>query len=139
MSASAPAKELALEQPPSCENCATPATMRLTPLDSDELDCCGECLLQDGGVLTLCKATCPNFAFTVGSFNAARTEATVETDDHLECMQCGKGYHCVRGWGVRWGPTGPLPPAHLRGCCSLPSGPLPPLARFSAPFSSRTG
>lgn len=50
-------------------------------------------------MLTLCKAACPNFAFRVYDFNAARTEAEVETDDHVECAQCGEGFHCVRAAG----------------------------------------
>ena len=94
---SEPAKEEEAAAPPTkCDNCAAAATVRFTPLDDGELECCGECLLPDEGVLTLCKATCPNFAFIVSDFNAAGTEATAETDDHLECAQCGQGSHCVR-------------------------------------------
>ncbi len=97
MSASEPGKEEeAQEAPPVCDNCGGAATLRLTPLDAGELECCGEALLPSDGVLTLCRAACPNFAFRVYDFNAARTEAEVETDDHVECAQCGEGFHCVR-------------------------------------------
>ena len=128
---SVPAKEEEEAAPPTkCDNCAAAATVRFTPLDDEELECCGECLLPDEGVLTLCKAACPNFAFIVCDYNAAGTEATVETDDQLECAQCGKGYHCVRALPQR------LLPAAARGRqSSAPSAAfsLSP-ARFARPF-----
>jgi hypothetical protein len=131
---SAPAKEAEEEKaeaPRACDNCTAAATVRFTPLDGDEIECCGECLLPDEGVLTLCKAACPNFAFIVCDYNAAGTEATVETDDQLECAQCGKGYHCVRALPQR------LLPAAARGSAPSAAFSLSP-ARF-APFRSRTG
>ncbi len=82
-----------------CDNCSSAATVRLTPKDASDLDCdCGEPLLENGGVITLCKVKCPNFAFQVLDLNAAKTAAKVEMDDQVECIACGKGYHCVRCW-----------------------------------------
>ena len=128
---SAPAKEEEEEKaevPRACDNCKAAATVRFTPLDGDEIECCGECLLPDEGVLTLCKAACPNFAFIVCDYNAAGTEATVETDDQLECAQCGKGYHCVRALPQR------LLPAAARGRkSSAPSAAFFPLPRPLCP------
>ncbi len=118
-----------------CDNCPTKAaTIRLTPKDADDVACdCGEALLEHGGVLTLCQAKCPNFAFSVFDFNAAKTAAKVEMDDHVECAACGKGSHCVRA----------APPAASQAtpsCMAPPGGsgrvltlPLPPPPPFSTP------
>ena len=91
---SAPAKQ---QHEHVCDNCPSAATLRLTPVDAADLDCdCGEPLLENDGVIELCKATCPNFAFSVTNFNASKTTASVEMDDAVECMSCGQGSHCVR-------------------------------------------